>query len=263
LFGACQDITDQRRSEVALRRNLDEMAHLNRVAAMGELTASIAHEINQPLAAILSNAQAASRFLNGDPPDLAQALECLTDIVADDKRAGEVINRLRGVLKKGEFQESLVNLNEVVSDALRMVRNDSLRRHVTLAFEPSPNLPAVLGDRVQLYQVVLNLVVNGLEASPEQGPDDRWLKVRTAGSIGGTVEITVEDSGRGIAQHDLDRVFEPFFTTKPEGLGMGLSISRSIVQAHRGRLWAENRATGGAMFRCVLPAAQQTAAAAP
>jgi two-component system sensor kinase FixL len=133
---------------------------------------------------------------------------------------------------------------------------------VTVVFEPSPNLPVVLGDRVQLYQVVLNLIVNGLEASTDPGPGDRWLKVRTTGSNGGAVELTVEDSGRGIAQHDLDRVFEPFFTTKPAGLGMGLSISRSIVLAHGGRLWAENSADGGAMFRCVLPAAQQTAAAA-
>ena len=261
MFGACQDITDRRRAEAELRRNLDEMAHLNRVAAMGELTASLAHELNQPLAAILSNAQAAKRFLGRESPDLAPVQECLSDIVADDKRAAEVLNRLRGLLKKGEFQAALVDFNEVVSDVVRMVRNDALLRQVSVKFEPSAGIPHVLGDRVQLYQVVLNLLVNGLDAVGGQQPGDRWLRVRTCESNSGAVELTVEDSGKGIVENDLARVFEPFFTTKREGLGMGLSISRSIVQAHGGRLWAENSAQGGARFRCVLPAAQQTAAA--
>jgi C4-dicarboxylate-specific signal transduction histidine kinase len=262
IFGACQDITDQRRSEAVLRRNLGEIAHLNRVAAMGELTASLAHELNQPLAAILSNAQAASRFLNRESPDLGQVRECLTDIVADDKRAGEVIKRLRALLKKGAAQPSFVDVNELVSDVIRLLKSDALLREVSVKFEPSPGLPAVHGDRVQLYQVILNLIVNGLEAAAEHGPGDRWLKVRTSESSGGAIELTVEDSGKGIAESDLARVFEPFFTTKPEGLGMGLSISRSIVQAHGGQIWAENRTNGGALFRCVLPTAQQTATAA-
>jgi signal transduction histidine kinase len=145
---------------------------------------------------------------------------------------------------------------------MRLLEHDAMLRKASVAFEPSPNLPAVLGDRVQLYQVVLNLIVNGLEASVKKGLGERWLKVRTIRSSSGAIEMTVEDSGKGIAESELARVFEPFFTTKPDGLGMGLSISRSIVQAHGGRLWAENSADGGAMFRCVLPAAQQTAAAA-
>jgi PAS domain S-box-containing protein len=261
-IGSCIDITDQKRAEAMLRQSLDEIAHLNRVAAMGELTASIAHELNQPLAAILLNAEAASRFLIREFPDLARVHRCLTAISADDERAGEVIKRLRGLLKKGAFQESSVDLNEVVRDALRLVRNDSLLRQVTVKFEPSPDLPPVLGDRVQLYQVVLNLIVNGLEATAERPPDNRWLLVRTAESDDGGVQLTVEDSGKGIAESDLACVFEPFFSTKQEGLGMGLSISQSIVQAHGGRLWAENSAGGGAIFRCVLPVAQQTLAAA-
>jgi PAS domain S-box-containing protein len=260
-IGSDIDINDQKRAEAMRRRNLDEIAHMNRVAAMGELTASLAHELNQPLAAILSNAQAANRFLSSESPDLAQARECLTDIVADDKRAGAVIRRLRGLLKKGKSQASLVDLNEVVSDALRLVSNDAMLRQTSVKFELSPALPAVVGDRVQLSQIVLNLIVNGLEAVAERPVDNRWLLVRTSEPDGGGVQLTVEDSGNGIAESDLDRVFEPFFSTKPEGLGMGLSISRSIVETHGGRLWAEKSTKGGAIFNCALPVAQQAAAA--
>ena len=254
------DISSRKRAEIEARRNLDEIAHLNRVAAMGELTASVAHEINQPLTAILSNAQAAGRFLSGKTPDLAEVRECLTDIIADNKRAAEVIKRLRALLKKGEFQASVVDLNDVVRDVIRLLGHDALLRKASVVFEPLAGLPPVLGDRIQLYQVALNLIVNGLAAVTEQAPRDRWLLVRTAESSCGCVELTVEDSGKGIAESDLARVFEPFFTTKQEGLGMGLSISRSIVQAHGGRLWVENSAGGGAIFGCVLPVAQQGAA---
>jgi PAS domain S-box-containing protein len=262
IFGACQDITEQRLAEAALRRNLDEMAHLNRVAAMGELTSSLAHELNQPLAAILSNAQAAIRFLGGESPDLAQVRECLIDIVADDKRAGEVIRTLRALLRKGESQASLVDLNEVVTEAIHLLRSDAKLRHTSVKFEPLPAVRLVLGDWTQLYQVVLNLILNSLEATAERPPDNRWVLVRTVESEGGGVELTVEDSGRGITEGDLARVFEPFFTTKQEGLGMGLSISRTIVQAHGGQIWAENRAGRGAIFHCMLPVAQQGAVAA-
>jgi PAS domain S-box-containing protein len=256
-----RDITDQKRAEATLRQSLDEIAHLNRVAAMGELTASIAHELNQPLAAILCNAQAAGRFLNRESPDLARVQECLNAIAADDGRAADVIKRLRSLLKKGEFQPSSVDLNEVVSDAIRLVSSDAALRQVSVKFEPLRGLPPVLGDRIQLYQVVLNLIMNGLDAAAERLPVERWVLVRTAEADGGGVELTVEDSGKGIAESDLARVFEPFFTTKREGLGMGLSISQSIVQAHGGQIWAENSAGGGAIFRFSLPVAQQAAAA--
>jgi C4-dicarboxylate-specific signal transduction histidine kinase len=260
IFGTCQDVTEQRQAEVSMRRSLDEITHLNRVAAMGELTASLAHELNQPLAAILSNAQAAGRFLGGESPDLVQVRECLTDIVADDKRAAEVIRRLRGLLKKEAAQRSSVDLNEVVSEAIRLLRNDAMLRNVSVKVEPFPGLPPVLGDRIQLYQVALNLIVNGVDAVAERPPGNRWVLVRTAVSHGGGVELTVEDSGKGIAEGDLSRVFEPFFSTKQEGLGMGLSICRSIVEAHGGRIWAERR-TPGVAFRCLLPVAQQATAA--
>jgi PAS domain S-box-containing protein len=262
LVGSVHDVTERNRAEETLRRNLDEIAHMNRVASMGELTASIAHEINQPLAAILSNAQAAIRFVGGQSPDLAQVRECLTDIIADDKRAGEVIRRIRGLLKQRASQPSLVDLNEVVSDAIRLLGNDAMLRDVSVKVESFPDLPAVLGDRIQLYQLVLNLIMNGLDAVAERPPGNRWVLVRTAEADGGGVELTVEDSGNGVAASDLARVFEPFFSTKREGLGIGLSISRSIVQAHGGKIWAENSARRGAIFHCVLPAAQQSVAAA-
>jgi len=162
---------------------------------MGEFTVSLAHELNQPLAAILSNAQAASRFLNGKPPDLAQIQECLTDIVVDDKRAGEVIKRVRSLLKKEEPGTAQVDVNEVVGDVIRLVGNDALLRHITLTFEPSADLPGILGDRVQLYQVELNLIVNGFEAVAEQPLGDRPVAVRTAESDGAVI-LTVKDSGR-------------------------------------------------------------------
>jgi PAS domain S-box-containing protein len=261
MSGACQDVTDQRRAEAASRQSLDEIAHLNRVAALGELTASMAHELNQPLAAILSNAQAASRFLSSESPDLTQIRECLTDIAADDKRAGEVIKSLRALLKKGKFQVSVVDLNEVVGDVIRLVGHHALLRNVSIRFEPLPSLRPVLGDRIQLYQMALNLIMNGLEAGAERPPDERWVLVRTVESSGG-VELTVEDSGKGIAESDMSHLFEPFFSTKRTGLGMGLSISRSIVRAHGGRICAESVVGGGAIFRCTLPAAQQTVASA-
>jgi C4-dicarboxylate-specific signal transduction histidine kinase len=241
------------------RRNRDEIAHLNRVAAMGELSASLAHELNQPLAAILSNAQAASRFLSAQTPNLAEVRECLTDIAADDKRAGEVIARLRALLKKEDSRASLVDVNGAVSDSIRLVGNDALLRQASVRFEPHPALPPVLGDRVQLCQVVLNLIVNGLDAAAEQASGERWVLVRTCATDGGRVELTVEDSGKGIAASDLARAFEPFFSTKQEGLGMGLSISRSIVRAHGGQIWAENSAGGGAIFRFWLPVAELAA----
>jgi PAS domain S-box-containing protein len=262
-IGSDMDVTDQKYAETARRRNLDEIAHMNRVVAMGELTAALAHELNQPLAAILSNAQAARRFLSDESPDLIQVGVCLADIVADDKRAAEIIQRLRTLVKKGESHADLVDLNEVVHDAIRLLGHDAMLRQASIKFEPFPGLPPVLGDRVQLCQVVLNLLMNGLEAVAELAASDRRELVRTVELDNGFVELMVEDSGKGIAEGDLARVFEPFFSTKPEGLGMGLSISRSIVQAHGGRIWTENNVGGGAVFHCVLPAAQHAPVASP
>ena len=255
IVGACLDLTEQKLAEGALRQRLNEIAHLNRVAAMGELAASLAHELNQSLAAILSNAQAGRRFLSGRSPNLAQARKCLSDIVADDERAGQVIAKVREMLKKAESRPALVDVNEVVNDALRLASHDALRREVSVTSELTPRLPLMLADRIQLCQVVLNLIVNGLEAAAEMPAGDRRVLVRTA-KVDERIELAVEDSGRGIPESDLSQVFEPFFSTKPEGLGMGLAISRTIVKAHGGRIWAENSPRGGAVFRCVFPRSQ-------
>jgi signal transduction histidine kinase len=233
---------------------LASMAHLNRVSSMGALASSLAHEINQPLAAILSTAQAARRMLGSDGLGHAEAGEALQDIIAADKRAGEVIRRMRAMLKKGAVQIELADLNDIVREAAQLVGNDAIQRGaaLTLALSEAP-LP-VRGDAVQLQQVALNLVSNALDAVADQPVSARSVTVRTA-SVEGQMELVVEDTGRGITEGEVDQIFEPFFTTKPQGLGMGLAISRAIIQAHGGRLQAERRPGGGTMIRCAIPAA--------
>jgi signal transduction histidine kinase len=233
---------------------LASMAHLNRIASIGDLASSLAHEINQPLAAILSTAQAARRMLGGDGLGAAQAGEALQDIIAADKRAGEVIRRMRAMLKKGVVQMDLANLNDIVREAAHLVENDAIQRGASLALALAEALPPVRVDAVQLQQVALNLVSNAFDAVAEQPSTARRITVRTA-HLEGQIELVVEDTGRGITVAEIEQIFEPFFTTKREGLGMGLAISRAIIQAHGGRLEAERRPGGGTMVRCTLPAA--------
>jgi signal transduction histidine kinase len=223
------------------------------VAAMSELASAIAHELNQPLAAILSNAQAARRLLQKSPPDVDEALAALGDIVDDDRRAGTIIQRMRSMLKKGPSGAGAQDLNELAKEVARLVGNEALLEGVTLRLDLSPHLPRVRGDGIQIQQVVLNLVVNALDAISERPRGARLVVVRTRGPGKDRVVLSVEDSGMGIAPEDLERVFEAFYTTKAEGLGVGLAISRSIVEAHGGRLWAENNPDEGATFRCALP----------
>jgi C4-dicarboxylate-specific signal transduction histidine kinase len=253
-----RDITERKLAEAEARRTLGTMAHLERVAAVGELASALAHELNQPLTAILANAQAAQQWLATPSPDLAEVRETVDDIVAEDVRAGEVIWRMRGLLRKGELRADAVDLNEIAREVTRLVANDALLRGASIELDLTPALPKVRGDAVQLQQVLLNLLVNALHAVADEAPDRRRLVVRTK-TVDGSVEATVEDSGKGIAESDLRHVFEPFFTTKGEGLGVGLSISRSIVEAHGGRISAENRADGGASFRVRLPAGSPAA----
>ena len=243
----------RRRAESNARRTLGQLAHLDRVAAMGELATSLAHELNQPLAAILANAQAARRLLGAGSPDLAEIRASLDDIVDDDKRAGEVIRRMRALLKKDEFRPEAVDLNEVVRSVERLLAQDAARRGVTLTMELAAALPPVRGDAVQLQQVVLNLLVNAFEAVARCPPERRQVSVRTREQLSGAVELTVEDAGQGIPESHLAQLFEPFFTTKRDGLGMGLSISRSILELHGAQISAHNVAGGGARFFCVLP----------
>ncbi|MFY0570202.1 sensor histidine kinase [Archangium lansingense] len=242
-------------AEMEARRTLEQLAHVSRVAALGELTASLAHELNQPLAAILSNAQAARRLLNATPAELDEVREALEDIISDDKRAGEVIHRMRALLKRGEPRQELHSLNDLVREVARLMANDMHLRGATLQLALAPSLPTVQGDGIQLQQVVLNLLINAMDAMADVPAGQRQLQVRTASPGPGLVELSVQDSGGGIEPSRLALIFEPFYSTKAHGLGMGLSISRSIVEAHGGRLQAESPPGQGALLRCVLPAA--------
>ena len=244
----------RRRSEMEGQRLRQDLAHVGRVSTMGELTASLAHELNQPLTAILSNAQAAQRILASDRADLAEIREILGDIVEDDRRAGEIIHRLRGFLKKSSLELSTLDIGELVSQVARLVGSDAILRNVSIRLELTPGLPPVCGDRVQLQQVILNLLMNGLDAMRESGEGERTLVLRTLrADHPASVVVAVEDSGIGIDEADLEHVFHAFYTTKPEGLGMGLAIARSIVEAHGGRLEARNNPGRGATFSFTVP----------
>jgi signal transduction histidine kinase len=254
-------IRDRQRRELAelqrTQRQQAELAHVARVSTMGELAASVAHELNQPLGAILSNAEAAELFLNQNPPALGELRDILADIRKDDERAGEVIRRMRTLLRKREMEMQTLELNSAVDDVFRLVSADAALRKTAIVAELSPWLPAVRGDRVHLQQVLLNLIMNAMEAMDKQPPEQRRLVVRTSHNGNGAVEVTVTDSGPGLEPDKLARLFDPFFTTKPNGLGMGLSISRKIIEVHHGRIWAENQAAGGAAFRFTLPIATE------
>jgi PAS domain S-box-containing protein len=249
------DITERKRSEMELEQQRSELAHLSRVTMLGELSGSLAHELNQPLSAILSNAQAAQRFLAGDPSNLEEVREILKDIVEQDKRAGEVIRRLRLLLMKGEVHRQPLDLSEVLLDVLKVVRSDLLNQGVAVSTAFAADLPAVFGDRVQMQQVVLNLVMNGCDAMSGIERGRRRLTVKTAREDGVGVRVSVADQGSGIPQEKLVRVFEPFFTTKRQGMGLGLAVCRSIVEAHHGRLWAESEPGAGATFHFTIPKA--------
>ncbi|WP_141617312.1 ATP-binding protein [Myxococcus sp. AB036A] len=242
-------------AEMEARRTLDQLAHVSRVAALGELAASLAHELNQPLAAILSNAQAARRLLNASPAERDEMREALGDIISDGKRAGEVIHRMRMLLKRGEPRQELHSLNDLVCEVARLLVNDMHLRGADLHLALAPSLPAVQGDGIQLQQVVLNLLINAMDAMADVPAGQRQVQVRTASPVPGQVELSVQDSGGGIEPSRLALIFEPFYSTKEHGLGMGLSISRSIVEAHGGCLQAESPPGQGALLRCVLPAA--------
>jgi C4-dicarboxylate-specific signal transduction histidine kinase len=243
----------RKQAEHEAQRLRQDLAHIGRVSALGELTASLAHELNQPLTAILSNAQAAERLLAADVVNLEEIREILKDIVDDDKRAGDVIRRLRGLLKKGDLEFVSLDLNQIASEVAWLVRNDALTRNVSMSLELARGLPRVRGDRVQLQQVVLNLVLNGLEAMRELSTGDRTIVIRTARDGAAAVRLAVQDSGIGIDEANVDRMFQPLHTTKAQGLGMGLAITRTIVDAHGGLLGAANNKEGGATFYFALP----------
>jgi two-component system sensor kinase FixL len=225
---------------------------------MGELAASMAHELSQPLTGILTNAQAARRFLDTTAPDLDELRSILSDIVEDDRRASEVIQRLRELLRKGEPAFTTLDLHRLIRDIAKLVSSDAIIRNVSLTLDLGPGSPAVRGDRVQLQQVVLNLLVNGMDAMAEVG-GERGLVVRTRDTAVQTVHVSVEDTGPGLRPGTETLVFEPFYTTKPAGMGMGLAIARSIIEAHGGLIWASNNPIRGAAFHVALPLAVEHA----
>ena len=220
---------------------------------MGALTSSIAHEVNQPLAAVVTNANAALRWLAGQPPNLEEARQTLGRIVRDGLRAGEVIGRVRGLLKKTATVTAQVDLNGLIEDSVALVHGEVRGHRVTLRTELAQDLPPVAGDRVQLQQVILNLVMNGIESMKKVADRPRELLITSRSEASGMVLVAVQDTGVGLEPKDAERVFEAFYTTKAEGLGMGLAICRSIIEAHGGRLWAEANEPSGAVFQFTLP----------
>jgi PAS domain S-box-containing protein len=254
------DISARRQAEAKARRHHEELAHLGRVAILGEMSASLAHELNQPLTGIVNNASAGRRFIakgRADPAKLDGLLEC---VVADGRRAAEIIRGIRGMVRKGEEVRRWVNLNQIVADVVRLVHSDALGRHCAVVTEPAPELPMVNADPVQLQQVLLNIIVNAFDAMRETPPAQRRVIIRTERKAGGNVGVSVRDFGCGLPLEAPQRIFEQFFSTKPDGLGMGLAIARSIVAAHGGELTAENAASGGICVHFSLPAIGEDAA---
>ncbi|MCE5283672.1 MAG: PAS domain S-box protein [Deltaproteobacteria bacterium] len=253
IYAAARDITDKISIESETRKLREDLAHVTRVSTLGELTSSLAHEINQPLAAILSNAQAAQRFLSQGNPDMKEIAEILGDIIRDDNRAAEVIRKIRALLKKEETRFEALSVNDVAEEILNVVRNDTALAALTIERVFDSSLPAVWGDRIQLQQVILNLVMNAAEAMRDGSPDRQMLTVKTSKRDERFAEVSVMDTGPGIDGKAGNRLFEPFYTTKSGGLGMGLAISRHIVASHKGEIRAVNNPNRGATVSFTIP----------
>lgn len=245
-----------RSSEERNRTLFNELNHVSRVATMGELAASIAHEVNQPLCAIINNAAYCNRWLEkpaANLPDLEEMREAVSDITESGRRASEVIARIRTMLRKGEAVRARLDVNEIIHQVVSLMRNEALKRNVSLNMNLAPDLPAVFGDRVQLQQVILNLIINGFDAMNDVESEKRELRICSSLSEYDTVLVKVSDTGIGIDQINSQKIFDAFYTTKPHGLGMGLSICQTIIGAHGGRLWAGNDPGSGATFQFSLP----------
>ena len=258
--GASRDVTADRQAELETQLLRQEVTHVGRISMMGQLATALAHEINQPLGAILRNAEAAELFMQEASPDLDEIRAIIADIREDDQRAGTVIDRMRGLLKRQTLNTQPIHVGELVGDVRALVRVDAAARHVKLDVDVPGDLPPVRGDRVHLQQVLLNLILNGMDALNGASREDRRVSVTALLDGAQTVEIAVSDTGTGIPADKLAHVFDPFFTTKLNGMGMGLPISRTIIEAHGGRFWAENNDSGGATFRFTLPIAEEAAA---
>ena len=255
IAGLFHERSRRRKAEVEARQRMSELAHLNRQATAGEMSASIAHELNQPLGAILSNTESAELMLRSPSPNLDEIREILADIRRDDQRASEVIRRLRSLLKRTAFELKEIDLNETVREVFEFLSVQASARGVALTATLSPDTLRVKGDSIQLQQVILNLIMNGIDATVDAPVGRRHIVGRTAWMNGALAEISISDSGHGIPPDKLVKVFDPFFTTKKQGMGIGLSIARTIIEAHGGRIWAESDFGDGAVFRLCLPLA--------
>ena len=253
LLGISIDITARKQAELEAKQRRDELSHLSRVALIGEMSASIAHELNQPLAGIVSNAGAGQRFIDRGNVDLQEIRELLADIGADARRASDVVRGIRGMIKKEQMGRQRINLNDIVTNVVHILSSDALLHWCELKTSLDTNLPMVEADPIQIQQVLINLVVNAFEAMPETPVSTREVEINTQQNADGAVRVSVRDYGVGISPETRSRLFEQFFTTKAEGLGMGLAIARSIVEAHAGTIDAENAEDGGARFHFTLP----------
>jgi PAS domain S-box-containing protein len=251
---ACEDITERKRVSEALREVQMELAHANRVATMGQLTASIAHEVSQPITAASNNAAAALEFLSGNPPDLEEVREALGSVVKSTDRAGDIVDRIRSLVKKAPPRNVWFDINEMINELIALVRSEVVQKRVAVGTRLAEGLLSVQGDRVQLQQVVLNLILNAVDAMSSVDDVPRELLISTESWGADQVRVAVHDSGPGIDPEHLERVFDSFYTTKPSGMGLGLAICRSIVDAHGGRLWADANEPRGAVFQFTVPA---------
>jgi two-component system, LuxR family, sensor kinase FixL len=257
-IGNYVDITERRRAEQEAERLRQIMTHISRVNDLGEIATSLAHELNQPLTAIMTNARAALRMMESGIINIGETKGILEDIYADGQRAGDIVRRMREPLKRGSSTLELLDVNSLIKEIYRLVRNDAALSGVTIDLKPAPGLPKVKGDRTQLRQVILNLVINALDSVKETVSGPKWIEICCSAPTDKLIRVEISDSGPGISEGSRQHLFEPFYTTKPDGLGVGLSISRNLVEAHGGRIWQENQVEGGSRFVFTLPVDQKS-----
>jgi len=255
------DLTERKRAQNALQVARAELAHATRLTTMGELTASIAHEVKQPITAAVTSAQTALRWLEAQPPELGEVREALSRIVRAGKRAGDVIGRIRALVTKAPPRKDSLEINAAIREVVELTSGEAVKNGISVRMDLADGLPLIQGDRVQLQQVILNLIINGIEAMTGVGEASRDLLISSKKDDAGGVLVGVADTGPGLAAGVVEQVFAAFYTTKPGGLGLGLSICRSIIEAHDGRLWANANGLEGATFQFSLPAAERPAEA--